>query len=140
MNISEKLLFNLSIISKLPVNTKLATTNGELKYDNSYLNPIKRFISGNNRQKTLNDIIIIINQTIEYIQLIDNKKEFSDIKTLLLNELEKSMFGLTNLKETYINDSIIVSNIDIIIQKISNFIKNYGIVYNKKNNECNLFD
>ncbi len=122
------ILSNLTLLSKVQKYDKLiikkrtnkSDINFEIQIDNSYLPSIKRFLYGNDRDKTIEYLNKLINYGIEKYneeKKNDNKIAMNKIASLL----ESSKLGLSNLKITYNTDQSITSKIDIIIDTIDVF-------------------
>jgi hypothetical protein len=122
------ILSNLTLLSKVQKYEKLIIKkrqnkndiNFEIQIDNSYLPSIKRFLYGNDRDKTIEYLNKLINYGIEKYneeKKKDNKIGMNKIASLL----ESSKLGLSNLKITYNTDQSITSKIDIIIDTIDVF-------------------
>lgn len=154
----DNIILNLKIISKIPENCKISrNTSGNaqlITLDNSkipFFKGFKRFIFGDNRTRSINDISDVINSAIDKINDIINSVVFQNIincdivslntnennfinnklhteytiqRELLFNlysELEYCTNGILNLKVKYKDDTIITSKIDIILTKITNY-------------------
>ena len=122
------ILSNLTLLSKVQKYDKLiikkktnkSDINFEIQIDNSYLPSIKRFLYGNDRDKTIEYLNKLINYGIDKYneeKKNDNKIAMNKIASLL----ESSKLGLSNLKITYNTDQSITSKIDIIIDTIDVF-------------------
>ena len=144
----DKLLINLRILSKIQKNGKITkSTEGIIHLESSaFLKSIKRFFNNDNRKQSIFEINSIIDETnITLNHLINNKhmqknhnssseiglkREKSeyintfDVIKILLHELNKSRYGIENLKFTYKSDQNIISQIDIILLKVNSIIKN----------------
>ena len=119
----ENIFVSLSVLSKLNVNEKVfINTNNKIAaaLDTKY-NAILRFISGDNRIKTLNYINTIINDSIDKIYQYEKSGDHFEmtLKSQILNSLKKSCIGLENLKLTYENDTYVVSYLESIIERIN---------------------
>lgn len=131
----DTLHINLMVISKIIQNDKLIINNGILNIDRSYLQSITRWYGSNDRKKTIDFINNIIEQTFKLIDDIIVNQSFKtlssesrdDILQRFRLELKNSINGLANLKITYINDNLMTSNIDVIIENINNKV----IILNK---------
>jgi len=140
LKVIETLLLNLKIIGKIPENGRLRRSEqGTLAIDNSF--GFFRFMNGDTRKKAINDINEIISFGIEKCNDIINSKYFDEyykseqvtkridneytknyeLLIIIYSELKNCIQGLSNLKTTYIDDSTVLSRIDIIISKIENF-------------------
>ena len=148
MKVIENLLLTLKIISKIPEKGRLKRSKtGSLSLDSkSSFSGLKRFLNGDNRKKTLDDINNAVDFAIEKSNDIINTKyyeEYNDdeienpvlknkIRTefckqhelleLIQEDLKKSIPGLINLKSTYHSDATTISRLDILITKIKNHL------------------
>jgi hypothetical protein len=139
-NISDKLLINLKIISKIQKNGRISRSNDGiiLLETNSFYKSLKRFISSDSRRQSLFEINSVVIECIDTITNLLNSKymnyqryqtrnpEF--IKSveniqLILKELEAAQIGIQNLKFTYKNDENTISTLDIIVLKIYHLIR-----------------
>ncbi len=149
MKIIDSILLDLKIISKLQVGNKLYrngnNTLGIQEYERFV--SIKRYLFGDNRYRSIEDIERVIDFAIEKCQsildsiyynkscksVIDNpfmkqkyESEYNIRKNYinsLYTELKNSIKGINNLRETYKADVNVVSKIDIILANIRNFIE-----------------
>jgi hypothetical protein len=136
--LSDKLLINLRILSKIQKNGKITRSyDGIITLDSeTILQPIKRFLANDSRKQAVHEIRSIINECEDTFYNIVNSKYLhtqyygSDeyIKALeslqLLNsELENASVGVENLKFTYSNDQTIVSQLDIMVLKLLRIVK-----------------
>lgn len=137
-NISDKLFINLRKLGKIEKNGKIARSyDGIISLEqNTFLQPLKRFLFGDSRKQSVFEINSVVNEAIHTLQSIINSRymhqNFANtdeyIKNcekmgLLLNEFEQARFGIENLKFTYMNDANIAPQLDIIILKIKSVIK-----------------
>lgn len=136
--LSDKLLINLKILSKLQKNGKITSShNGiiSLEKDN-FLQPFRRFLTNNSRRQSIFEINSIINEAIDTFGIILNSKQMNKnfhksdefLKglgelELLLDGFKNCKVGVDNLRFTYKNDHNISSQLDIIILKMDTYIK-----------------
>lgn len=145
MKISDFILLNLKIISKIPENGRIKRTeSGVLAIDDSTSFVwLRRFIYGDSRKKAIKDINDIIDSSIDKCSDILNSKYFEndthdvrdsfilkklddeytkqyDLLNTIYTDLNDSIKGLINLRTTYHDDIISISKLDIIISKIKN--------------------
>lgn len=138
----DQIIINLKIIALIKKHEKLSirNTNQSLFIDGKsnflYIQSIKRWLNHDNRQRTIDYIEKIINKTFQCMDAIyeefknkssDNKKVkceevFEEDKESLLLRLSKEIInsseGLKNLRITYKQDSLINSQIQLILDKI----------------------
>ncbi len=136
------ILVNLKIISKIRPYDKIYMNNDNfisIEYD-YFLQGIMRFVFKNSRGKNINNLNNFYCVVYAYIdELLNSKYLSSDINqcdhqdenyTNTYNNLKEinqyikeSINGLENLKQTYINDIVTISKIDIIISKIESYVE-----------------
>jgi hypothetical protein len=128
------ILLNLEIIKQIKEGDKLAihilpgTT--KLFVDNSFLlSGLKRWYNGYNREdniKFIEELITTVEKTSEII--IDGNH--NELANNLKNAVKNSLKGLTNLKTTYINDSITIAKLTLIINRLNKVIDNLENIEN----------
>ena len=124
MNI-EPLLISLCVISKVNVNDKIyINRHGRIAlHQDNTMTALYRTIFGESRDKSLNYINSIINDTIEKIYsferdtLANATNEY--YTNQLIQSLNKCLVGLNNLKVTYKDDIYTVSYFESIIDRIN---------------------
>ena len=139
--IPDKLLINLKIISKIQKNGRIARSfDGIISLENdAFYQSVKRFITNDSRKQAVFEINSVVTECIDILHHITNSKFMHKmyyqtneyIKNcecigLLLKEMESAKCGVDNLKFTYQNDPNIVSQIDILLLKISTIIKDFS--------------
>lgn len=153
--IPDNLLINLKILSKIQKNGRIARScDGIIALENdTYYQPIKRFISHDSRKQAVFEINSIITECINTLHHILNSKytnktfyktdEFMkniENLNLLITEMELAKGGILNLKFTYQNDPNISSQLDITILKINTTVRDisqkihYLQSFNQNNN------
>lgn len=136
--ISDKLLVNLKILSKIQKNGRISRScDGIISLENDAVyQPIRRFLTNDSRKQAIFEINSIINECIETIYNIINSKYTNKMLSqsddyiksceclgLLINELDSAKNGILNLKFTYQVDLNTTSQLDIIMLKINTTIK-----------------
>lgn len=119
---------NLVLLSKILPGDKLVVSESLLNIDRTYFQGLRRWYNAEDRMKTIKFISMIIDQTFITIDNIVTDSKYitlsSETRDTILQrftlELKNSINGLINLKTTYIYDNSITSNIDVIIENISN--------------------
>tara|TARA_B100000035_G_scaffold267373_2_gene240398 strand:- start:2962 stop:3441 length:480 start_codon:yes stop_codon:yes gene_type:complete len=122
------ILLNLEIIRQIKEGDKLAIDilpgSTKLFVDSSTLfSGPKRWYYGYNREdniKFIEELIVIIEKTSEII--IDGNH--NELANNLKNAIKNSINGLNNLKITYINDSITIAKLTLIINRLNKVICN----------------
>lgn len=120
-------IINLKVISQIPHNRRLKTTSkGYFTLeDDNILVPFKRALFGESREKLVRDMTFLMNKiSAQSKNLLQSKhltEEDTDEKRIILSqiaslyrELERSVPGLENLKETYENDKLTGAQLDSI--------------------------
>jgi hypothetical protein len=122
---------NLKKISETKINEKLIIYNNAIEIDNRYMQFIARWYYANSRIQTLEFIKKLYKKSLYYYHNLvkfNNHKNDSDSKilteklTMITNELNNSIKGLNNLKDTYINDLVFTKEIELLILDINNII------------------
>jgi hypothetical protein len=135
---------NLKILSKLQVGDKLLYQDGLFYIDTwTYMQPLYRWYYNETRNTTLKNLTDFIQSVFNLIEIIYSNEMGSlennyyiqvskptifneENSTLLINitnELQNTIQGLNNIKQTYKQDIHFVSSIDILIEKIQVRIK-----------------
>lgn len=124
MNI-EPLLISLCVLSKVNVNDKIyINRHGRIAlHQDNTMTAIYRTIFGESRDKSLNYINTIINDTIEKIYAFE-RDSLTNVTNeyytnQLIQSLNKCLTGLNNLKVTYKDDIYTVSYFESIIERIN---------------------
>lgn len=156
IRLNEKLFTNLKNISKIRVNEKFFIDNEQffIIQKNSILNSLTRYLLDYNRTKNLTQLSEMYSNIFNFIdnQLQSKFLKFNtnysplelethnSIKKNLLdisNELDNSIFGLKNLKQTYNNDILIESKIENLIECIYEYIDKIN-TFGKEHSKGNL--
>ena len=120
----QNIIIDLKIISMLEPKGKLCMINGVLAVEaQSIWVPVKRYIYNNNRQS----IFQRIKQRILELENLFSHKHICDgwIKNEFASLMEPVKLGLHHLKETYIEDSQLCANLDLIISRLNNIQNQY---------------
>lgn len=136
--IPDKLYINLKILGRIQKNGKITRSyDGIIALETSgFHQSIKRFMHYDSRKQSVFEINSIINECFNIIHNLLNLKHMQEkyantaeyIKTceeiyIIVNHLEEACSGISNLKFTYINDINIEAQLEIIIAKINNVIR-----------------
>lgn len=137
--IPDKLLINLKIIANIQKNGRIKRSiDGIISLDSDYLfyQSFRRFFNNDSRKQSIFEINSVITECHEKIKEIinnrymtpqnSNREEFvqnTELLLLMYNSLKNSLEGIHNLKFTYIDDHNTVSQLDILILKINNILK-----------------
>lgn len=147
-DITDSILVNLKIISKIAPNNKLKIANNTTSIEKEGLAAwLLRWFNGDSRIKTINFIKTIIADSINittdlmnstYINNRGKKTTYEEteftkaLSTLFLirSEMENSKTGIINLQKTYDMDIQIISQLEVVINKIDGHL---GIIDRKLN-------
>jgi hypothetical protein len=112
---SDDVFVNLRLISRIEVGNKLIQSDNHINIDTSYFQSITRRFRGNSRNETIKFISLVLHKAFELNDKLLEDKSPDSIQTLLrLNsDFKNSLFGLINLKQTYSNDKLFQSEIDV---------------------------
>lgn len=138
MSISDKLLINLKILSKIQKNGRIARSYDgiiSLETDSVY-QPLKRFLTSDSRRQAVSEINSIISECIDTCNnILESKylnknfahtdeytKHYENLD-LLATELENAKTGIENLKFTYQCDPNVASQLDITLLKVNTTIR-----------------
>lgn len=123
MNVIDKILLNLKMLSLIKPDDKLYTENNLIKIDSpKFTQGIVRWINEYSRNNTMDDIDKLISETTTYVNetLAKNERTEDDNRNCqkILVEITKAFTGIQNLKITYKDDTFIQSKLDIINEKM----------------------
>ena len=139
----EEVFLNLKILSYVKVNEKIKKSGNNIIIDNRYFQSVIRWVTQDNREKTINTIeeiikrgILLINNRIHIIihsnSLIEQKNNI-EVLERYMQHFQSSFTGLDSLKVTYQGDSTIQSKLDLLIDKIRYSIEKIKLLILKKN-------
>lgn len=122
----EDIFINLRLISKIEVGNKLVQTDKYVNIDTSYLPSLTRWYNGSNRNETIKFMSLIFDKAFEINDKLLSLKTDESVQTLLRlgTELKNTIIGLSNLKQTYSNDKLIQSEIDVMMDNIQTKLDN----------------
>jgi len=112
---------NLKILGMLPKNSKLCVRKGNLSVDVPRIQGVRRWINGDSRDSTLVHAKTTVNNSIKIARAIMTCPITSMGEWTLqriYEELDHAEIGLQNLKTTYVNDSMMVANLDVLIERL----------------------
>jgi hypothetical protein len=113
---------SLKIIGMVPKNGKLCIRKGQLCLDTAVqAQCLRRWANGDSRDATLLHAKSTINNAVKINRclmssLIQNDVSAWTIKRLL-SEMEQCETGLQNLKTTYVGDSMMIANLEVMIDR-----------------------
>jgi hypothetical protein len=116
----DDILINLTLISRIEVGNKLILSSKYINIDTSYFQFFTRWVKNTNRNETLTFINMILSRAFEFNDrlLLEKTDESSQLLLRLNNDLKNSINGLNNLKQTYCQDKLIQSEIEVMIDNI----------------------
>ena len=122
---------NLKVISKIDTNSKIIIRNGNIYIDDTkaWYQFAKRWLLGDDRYGTIQFIKTIIQTAFNYSSSLGMKyKTLQDKNSLIIlehitDDFKNSLNGIEKLKQTYNDDLVMVSNLEIIGNGISEHIK-----------------
>ena len=136
----DELILNLTTLGKLRENDKLSVHYGRLYVaPNTFGRALRRKLTGQNRYDVISFIATTINYSIAYAKSITYRNitptGTEDITIYMLDARSKdelanlylgfiqALSGLEELKNSYIDDRSAISSIEVICNKISNFVE-----------------
>ena len=121
----EEVSINLKVIGQVKEDEKLYIYNDTLHIDNRYFQTIRRLISGDGRDSTIDFICELLKSAnLYFLTLLDSLRMNLDPKPInhdlnnLKTDLNFCLYGLEKLKITYRDDHVFRSTIDGMIDKI----------------------
>jgi hypothetical protein len=122
----DTILLDLEVLKQLNPNDKLAVNllpgNTSLSVDaNYFFSNIKRKYNGYNRENSIKYLEELVDKIEKYTKFIVNSSH-DDIRNNLKNAIINANLGITNLQETYRDDSIIVAKLTLILNKLKDCI------------------
>ena len=133
----DDVVLNLKILSKIKEKEKLIISNKLFNIDKRYCQPFLRHITDDNRNDTIRHINLILLHGFKFLDDSTLEQEKTDS---LVEELKKSISGLSCLKFTYKDDEVIGSKLDLLIDKIKERViknNNNSLVSSKFDNSTN---
>ena len=122
---------NLKVISKIDTNSKIIIRNGNIYIDDTkaWYQFAKRWILGDDRYGTIQFLKTIIQTAFNYSSNTSMKYKSTQEKSILnileniKGDFKNSLQGIEKLKQTYNDDLVMVSNLEIIHNGIIEHIK-----------------
>ena len=138
--VSKEIMTRLKFVSKIKVGDKINTRNHLSIQPNNFLTRISRTIYlQDSRTNALLFISETINSALEYVQKlrISEQNRDKNILNTMLNDLKAAKIGIRNLSETYIDDLIIVSNFETILENIDFVLDDFEVAKEDDNSSLN---
>lgn len=114
---------NLKVIGMVQKNGRLSVRKGQLTLEpDDHLMKLRRWFNKDSRDLTLMHIRNTINNAIKlskgiFTNMIETELKGWSIQRLA-NEMQNCQLGLVNLKTTYNDDSMMVANLDVILDRL----------------------
>jgi hypothetical protein len=116
---------NMKVIGMLPKNGKLCVRKGQLALDTAQAQALRRWINGDSRDSSLMHAKNTLNNAMKITRLLmaaaatanDDMARWT-LQRLVV-EMEQCETGMQNLKTTYANDSMMIANLDVLIERQS---------------------
>lgn len=138
-------LLNLKIISKIEEKDKLITNENLLKIDRpNIFQGVHRWIGNENRENTLQKLNSIYEDCFKITDNILNQEKNvekesnqldysnSQIFQKFIIEFTNSLNGIDNLKKTYKNDTLVLSQLDMISNKLNTRLEKMNDIFQIK--------
>ena len=114
---------NLKIIGMVQKNGRLCVRRGQLTLEtDAYFQLLRRWVHKDSRMHALMHIRNTINNAVSLCRDISAGKYEVQMKAWTLAQLSKELSncqtGLINLKTTYADDSVMVANLDVILNRL----------------------
>jgi hypothetical protein len=128
----ETVFINLTVISTISSGDKLTLEDKFLNIDNSYFQCVTRWMKGVNRNETLKFINEVLTEAFKWNDKWIEEKNV-DLLLRLMTYLKNALKGLNNMKQTYPNDKLVHSEIDVMMENINSKLHNNSVIlqYNK---------
>lgn len=115
---------NLKIIGMVQKNGRLCVRRGQLTLESDdYLQLLRRWVHKDSRTHALMHVRNTINNAVTLYKDISQDKFDVQMKAWTLSQLAKELAscqtGLVNLKTTYADDSVMVANLDVILNRLA---------------------
>lgn len=114
---------NLKVIGMVQKNGRLSVRKGQLTLEpDDHFTKLRRWFNKDSRDLTLMHMRNTINNAIKLSKGIFTNKIETELKNWsiqrLANEMQNCQLGLVNLKTTYNDDSMMVANLDVILDRL----------------------
>ena len=120
----DNIIINLKMLSQIKQNDKLYTEGSQFRIDSpKFSQGILRWFNDYSREKTMDDIDVVVKHTEVYISSIfeNSSKSVEDNRMCqnILLEITRAIDGLQNLKLTYKDDTFVQSRLDVAKEKFN---------------------
>jgi hypothetical protein len=119
----DNIIMNLKIIGMVPKNGRLCIKKGSLTLEHDdQMQKIRRWFNKDSRESTMLHIRNTIMNATKLTKGVVSKQIDIELKdwvlTRIFTEMTNCQSGLTNLKTTYNDDSIMIANIDVLLERL----------------------
>jgi len=119
----DNIIMNLKIIGMVQKNGRLCIKKGSLTLEHDdQLQKIRRWFNKDSRESTMLHIRNTIMNATKLTKGVVSKQIDIELKDWVLSriftEMTNCQSGLTNLKTTYNDDSIMIANIDVLLERL----------------------
>ena len=142
----DNVIASLKIIGMLQKNQKLCVRKGQLTIErDDRMQFMRRWINNDSRDTIIMHIRNTANNAFkiaQHMMEMRNTSSESGISewtlNLIMNELENARNGLVNLKTTYVNDAIMIANLDVLVDRISINCNDISSIINVSQSNVNI--
>lgn len=120
-----ELISKLKFISKLKPGQKINTHSMTIQED-TYYNSIMRTLFSDNRENAINMFKSILDKSYDTLTSLKSKNR-QDLFNLFVKNITNCIAGLKAFKDTYKNDSLTTSKIEVIIDKIRLVLHSFNV-------------
>ena len=121
----DNVLANLKVISMVKEGARLRLIGGQLCTDfPSPLQPIRRWLKGDNRSIMVSHVRGVIHNAINIIKIESIVASQDEDRIWIINKileaLESCQDGIRNLMNTYDHDAVVLCSLEVLLDKVSN--------------------
>lgn len=120
-----ELISKLKFISKLRPGQKINTHSMTIQED-TYYNSIIRTIFSDNRENAINMFKSILDKSYDTLKSLKQRNQ-QDLFALFVKNITACITGLKAFKDTYKNDSLTTSKVEVIIDKIKLVLHSFNV-------------
>lgn len=123
----EEIFINLTVIANISSGDKLIIDDKFLNIDTSMFPSVTRWFKGINRNNILGFIANVLKVAFEANTKWVAEKN-GQMLIRLMSDLKNALKGLNNLKQTYPNDKLVHSEIDVMMENIQTKLHNNSTI------------
>ena len=123
----EEIFINLTVIANISSGDKLIIDDKFLNIDTSMLPSVTRWLKGINRNNILEFITNVLRSAFEANDKWVEEKN-GQMLIRLMSDLKNALKGLNHLKQTYPNDKLVHSEIDVMMENIQTKLHNNSTI------------